>query len=1658
MVKRWASWCVVCLVLGSLFFLAGAAGAGGDGFTSGSPAPPLGRDQQVRQGDELTAVTDGRGVYNFRGLPAGTHRLWLDRTTLPPSLRTPEDTASAVLYINPGQTLVSPPTGKDVRFTAIYRKEDQTIAGVVFHDRNGNGLQDAGDLELSGVTVVDPTIHQYFIPFNDADLQDLFNRKALCQTGGQAVASTLNSFISLTAGSDGTIYYYDHWEDGYDPDPTIPGPTTEVGVLDAGATRTFNQVVDITQLGITLQYDGRDRITLFGEPASLVRSVYPDFTGGHDGVWLAGSWEVTEVADWGTSYIPIVGEDLNPAALDDYDFVGLEVMAVAPGTQVWYNGTMVATLGPGETYYVPGANDGAGGGGVDSNDVITATAPVQVQVLSGACGTYYSSRAYTLRPVDEWSNDYWAPVPGSDDGAGAGWCTIDLDGDTNDDRDTDIYVHNPHPYAITVTVAADTSLTNLVIPPQTTQSVLASTGWGDLPTVSAAHLFSSETFWAVSAVDSASAGVDGSYRNDWGYVLIPTDKLSSQVVLGWAPGNNNRPPTDNGNLAFVTAITDTVIYVDLNQDGFPDPFDMNGDGDADDLDVYGNPRFDEPTSAMGVPLSVGQVLRVGDPDDRDLIGARIYTLELDKKIAVAWGQDPCASTPIAPYLDLGYTTLPVPIPLLTKTDDLAVDTDMTGDITPGDVLTYTLTLENNGLGAMHNVILTDSLPYTYTDFVVGSLTVITPPLYSAVEYYNGPTDTWGYTPTPDAQGDDPVVWAFRIRWPSIGPGETAVVSFRVRLDDQIPPDVEEVTNTATVSSDETPPTKSQDPEDPTDPDTDTPVGQAILSMVKRTDPKVVQAGGLLTYTLVLSNTGTGVAINVEIADRLPPWLRYVPGTLGLTWPVAQELAYTYTVPYTYTFKGAYADDFDDAGGGGTTGYSGDDGSFPWTTDWQEYNDDGQPTGGEVRVNTGSGALTDPAYLRLGDDDDDDAGVSRGADLTEFVEPHLRYYVAGTGNGDADDLYSLIVNGTDVLLSEVYVGDYTLRDVDLSGYAGSLALLLQFEAGGGLETGEENRVDSVLLYERSPLRSGTQVLTITRQALTYTAQRNTDPLAYDALSRQMVITQGMRIPAGGIVTVTYRVRVAQPLTNSLVLTNTAVVSSSNALTSPIWADDPVTIQSGHTLTLTKRDSTDPIGLGEVLTYTIAYTVTGNEPAPGTVITDILPAELTFLACAGGMNCGETSPGSGVVVWQLGDLLPPGSGITQTGGLVTVTGRLDRLPPGDRLTNRATIDDDTDVPPGDDSEETLILDQGLRLTKERLSAETVGPQGTVRYQIVVHNIGRTPLSPTVTLTDTYDPAYLRFGDAVPSPDSVTPGQIVWNNVGPVAVGGRVTVTLTFTALQSTLGASTVNGAIVQSGNLTDSDEALVFIADPSLALDKRLTGHDQRRGVVTFTIVITNTGPTTLVVVPLTDTYDTAYLRYWRGTPSPDERGKGALSWSDLTLASPYGVGYDLSPGGLLTVTTVFSVVADITQTVNVAMTRNALDEHGTLANEAQDQVPLRNVSTAVELLYFRATPQPGAVLLEWATAVEVDNYGFELYRGESGAFARATLLAFLPGQGTGGGARYAFTDRVPVPGRRYWYWLVDVDTQGRRAIHPPLEVWVASQEAVHRLYLPIVLDR
>ncbi len=1312
----------------------------------------------VAQSADPETYTDDTGHYRFAGLPHGTHKVTLDPGTLPSHLRPAPSPLSLplggmkggeetvdVLWLTPGMEQVSEPLFTGVRFTAVYDRASGDISGVVFLDLDGDGQPGPDEPGLPGVRVVDPTVHQYFVPFDDRDLWTLFEEKDQCHNPlSDPPDPPLISSVFLTSGSDGTVYYYDHWEDGYDDDPLNPDPSgsTKVGVLDAGATQLFASNIDIALWGTAPYYhDGGDRITIFGEDGTVVRLAHPsDLLPEHNpGVKLAAAWEMPEAADWGTEYVATVGEDLdfNGAPEDDHDYAGLEVMAWQDGTDVYYNGVWAKTLDVGEVFFVER--------GVFSADRITATAPIQVQMMTGGCGAAFSAHGYTLQPVHVWDDAYWASVPGFAD---------DCNSNEALTADTDIYLHNPNSSPITVTATSDLGTVDVSIPANTTGNVLGATLWSDISTgFQGVHLSSSAPFWGVGVIDSFTAGGAVANSNyDWGYVLIPEANLSSQVVVGYAPGNPGGM-SDNGNVAFVTAVTNTTIYVDLNQDGLPDPFDMDSDGRIVTGAAWGVAGWNEPLSALGVPLEMGQVLRVGDPNDRDLMGARIYTPDMQERIAAAWGQDPCQAR-IATYTDLGYTIFPIPTPRLSKVDELADDADLTGDISPGDTITYTIVLHNNNpLGSLNTVELVDNLPYTHTDFVVGSLQISTPPPTRTVTYDSGA----GFVATPTSNTQK-----IRITWDTLGPDKIVTMIFRVTLHNNIPLSVTEISNQGWVNAENiAEPVWSEDPDDPKDPDTDTPVSRPLLAIDKSVSPTPIRPGDRVTYTLVVTNNGGGLAMNLSITDALPLEMRYVTGTLDFAWPTALPEIVTRIVSKTARFTDYYADDFD-LTITETTYYTGNDGPLNWTSDWTELLDGGDPSGGQVYVTTTPGdALTEPACLEITDTGDDDAGVWRTADLSAFHIPLLRYYPLGFTD-NADDQYSVQANG-DILTTTRYNGLYTLGEINLASYITN-PVSLTFLASNSMEPADYYRFDNVAIYESDPDRFETTILTWTQRVLSYTFSTGGDPVSYDPTTGSMVITQGMRLPAGGVITISYQAQATIPLTDGLRLTNMVYLTSTNwaDITKPPTDTAPIEIVSAHEITLTKSAWPDPAQAGALLTYTLRYTVTGDGVAPDAIISDATPTSTTFQSCSGGIFCGGPPVGgNGVVTWSLGSIPKASSGLTMTTDAVTMVVRVaSPLISGTKIHNLTTISDGGGITAT--SEITTLVESSHTLDiGKAVQPSPVAPGGYMTYTIVYTLTGNEPAY-DVTVFDT-TPESTTFYTATP-PADVAPatgftGTVVW-----------------------------------------------------------------------------------------------------------------------------------------------------------------------------------------------------------------------------------------------------------------------------------------------------------
>ena len=155
-----------------------------------------------------------------------------------------------------------------------------------------------------------------------------------------------------------------------------------------------------------------------------------------------------------------------------------------------------------------------------------------------------------------------------------------------------------------------------------------------------------------------------------------------------------------------------------------------------------------------------------------------------------------------------------------------------------------------------------------------------------------------------------------------------------------------------------------------------------------------------------------------------------------------------------------------------------------------------------------------------------------------------------------------------------------------------------------------------------------------------------------------------------------------------------------------------------------------------------------------------------------------------------------------------------------------------------------------------------------------------------------------------------------------------------------------------------------------------------------------------------------------------------------LVDPGASTIDYYYGGSLIYSSVAGVFAGTTieQIVLISDNWHTTDD-GDFDNLVNNYYP-----TAVSLARFEAAPQGEAIRLEWETATELDNLGFNVYRSQAAEGERMQLnAALIPAQNPGSvlGATYRFLDETAVPGVPYYYWLEDVDANGAATAHGPV---------------------
>lgn len=516
----------------------------------------------------------------------------------------------------------------------------------------------------------------YYVPMPEQTVTD-FNRSLV----GAPVDDTVRTVLSISVVLDGTQIWYDQREDGLEAFLTSPSQDTTAvwgdgdptngfppgypdDLLEAGDVIILDETYNVTtagacsfadDTGTDCRLSGGDR---FGSNKALAvtRSAWNN----GPGTVLAGATEVEPVSYWSDSYILPLGQDTATSKDLGFQTVWAVVNASEPDTEVQFNGGPTVVLQPGEVEVFTGVMEG---------DSLIASAPIQVNLLTGTDATY-ESRWYRVPPSDQWAAEYYSAVGTTDSGSPAHY-----------------YLFNPGGSAIDVVVEYSPGATD-------TLTVAPGGGAEFTGTASSGLRFQSsggEPFYVMGSVDADGA----SSTHDWGFSLVPASTLTGQTVLGWAPGDEDRS-NPNYSPVWVTVVDDTTLCVDYDRDG--------------SIDLV------RPTTRL-------EMVRLTDNSDNDMTGALIYSINngsgtcdttaasaTQTDLAVAWGQDPQFATTGSPALDLGTTVLGVPNYAVSKRVELLRDADNSGHITPGDTIRFIIEVDNYGALPLNNAELVDTMP------------------------------------------------------------------------------------------------------------------------------------------------------------------------------------------------------------------------------------------------------------------------------------------------------------------------------------------------------------------------------------------------------------------------------------------------------------------------------------------------------------------------------------------------------------------------------------------------------------------------------------------------------------------------------------------------------------------------------------------------------------------------------------------------------------------------------------------------------------------------------------------------------------------------------------------------------------------------------------
>jgi len=437
-----------------------------------------------------------------------------------------------------------------------------------------------------------------------------------------------------------------------------------------------------------------------------------------------------------------------------------------------------------------------------------------------------------------------------------------------------------------------------------------------------------------------------------------------------------------------------------------------------------------------------------------------------------------------------------------------------------------------------------------------------------------------------------------------------------------------------------------------------------------------------------------------------------------------------------------------------------------------------------------------------------------------------------------------------------------------------------------------------------------------------------------------------LPSGGSVTFTVAANVTAM---SGTVTNTANIAPPAGTTDPTpgnnTASDSDPVNPVTDLAITKTDGSATYTPGNAITYTIVVSNNGPSNATGASVADTIPAAITgtTINCvaSGTATCG-TNASAGNSLSFTGVNINSGAGNFLT---ITVSGTVNPSTTGN-LVNTATVTagaGQTDSTPGNNSAtdtDTQSALTDLSISKTDGSA-TYTAGNAITYTIVVNNAG--PSNATgVSVADTIPASItgttiscVASGTANCGTNASSGNNLSFTGVSINSGGANfLTITVSGTINPATTG-NLVNTATVAAGagqtDPTPGNNTATDTDTPAPQTDLAITKTDGSAtytagNAITYTIVVTNNGPSNATGVSVTDTIPasitgTAISCVANGSASCGTNGSAGnnLSYTNVSIAAGVANSLTITVSGTVGAGTTGNLVNTVTVTAGAGQT-------------------------------------------------------------------------------------------------------------------------------------------